>query len=223
MLSGESPGGISGGLGKGGGMSPGMGGGAGMGNSFSGLGGMQSEGGYSGEGGGGIGMMGAGAAIGAEALNAAMADPLLIDVRIGGLLTLYMTPEESETQAKTEEAAAKEAKNQLQQLLYPVHLILQQLLYPAHLILQQLLYPVRPTIQLLLYRAGLFRMLLRSDQRRSAAFQDSRFPLRGPIQSQPVMERLRSPRVRVFLLRQVHLAHHYRRSSVKHSCSLINL
>ena len=54
--------------------------------------------------------MGAGAAIGAEALNAAMADPLLIDVRIGGLLTLYMTPEESETQAKTEEAAAKEAE-----------------------------------------------------------------------------------------------------------------
>ena len=110
MLSGESPGGISGGLGKGGGMSPGMGGGVGMGNSLSGLGGMQSEGGYSGEGGGGIGMMGAGAAIGAEALNAAMADPLLIDVRIGGLLTLYMTPEESETQAKTEEAAAKEAE-----------------------------------------------------------------------------------------------------------------
>ena len=110
MLSGESPGGISGGLGKGGGISPGMGRGAGMGNSFSGLGGMQSEGGYTGEGGGGIGMMGAGAAIGAEALNAAMADPLLIDVRIGGLLTLYMTPEESETQAKTEEAAVKEAE-----------------------------------------------------------------------------------------------------------------
>lgn len=48
------------------------------------------------------------AAKAAEALNAAMSDPLLIEVHIGGLLTLYMTPEESEMQAKTEESAAKE-------------------------------------------------------------------------------------------------------------------
>ncbi len=109
MPGGESLGGMAGGPGKGGGMSAGIGGGVGNGDSFSGLGGMQGEGGHSGEG-GGIGMMGAGAAIGAETLNAAMADPLLIDVRIGGLLTLYMTPEESKTQAKTEEAAAKEAE-----------------------------------------------------------------------------------------------------------------
>ena len=109
MLSGESLGGMAGGSGKGGGMSPGIGGGGGIGGSFSGLGGMQGEGGYSGEG-SGTGMMGVGAASGTDALNAAMADPLLIDVRIGGLLTLYMTPEEILTQAKTEEAAAKEAE-----------------------------------------------------------------------------------------------------------------
>lgn len=48
------------------------------------------------------------AARGVELMSAAMADPLLIEVRIGGLLTLYMTPEETETQAKTEETSAKE-------------------------------------------------------------------------------------------------------------------
>ncbi len=89
----------------------GGGGGAGFGEGFSGRGGMSGEGGYSPEG-GGSGMMGAGAgaATGTELMNAAMADPLLIEVRIGGLLTLYMTPEESKTQAKTEETAAKEAE-----------------------------------------------------------------------------------------------------------------
>ena len=49
------------------------------------------------------------AAKGAELFNAAMADPLLVEVHIGGLMTLYMTPEETEMQAKTEETDAKEA------------------------------------------------------------------------------------------------------------------
>ena len=53
-------------------------------------------------------MSGGVGAKGTETLTVAMADPLLIDVRIGGIMTLYMTPEESETQAKTEESAAKE-------------------------------------------------------------------------------------------------------------------
>jgi len=44
-----------------------------------------------------------------ETLNAAMSDPSLIEVHIGGLLTLYMTPAETEMQAKAEESDAKEA------------------------------------------------------------------------------------------------------------------
>lgn len=67
-----------------------------------------SAGGYPGASGGYQGESGVGGAKGAEVLQAAMADPMLIDVRIGGIMTLYMTPEESETQAKTEETAAKE-------------------------------------------------------------------------------------------------------------------
>ncbi len=105
------PGGLSGGFGA---MSPGKGGGAG---GFPGLGGMPGVGGYRGEdevGGyrgedGDSDIVGVGAAGGVEVMNAALADPLLIEVSIGGLLTLYMTPEESERQAKTEETAAKEA------------------------------------------------------------------------------------------------------------------
>ena len=104
---GESLGGMGGFPGKGGGMTPGMSGGLGAGSEegISGFSGMPGEG-------GGSGMMGAGsgAALGAEVMNAAMAEPLLIEVRIGGLLTLYMTPEESAEQAKTEETAAKEAE-----------------------------------------------------------------------------------------------------------------
>ena len=73
--------------------------------------GLGAEGGYPGE----SGMMEPGVGTDAvamkaiEMVKAAMADPLLIEVRIGGLLTLYMTPEEVLTQAKTEEKAAKEA------------------------------------------------------------------------------------------------------------------
>ena len=107
MPGGESLGGMGGFPGKGGGMTPGMSGGLGAGSEegISGFGGMPGES-------GGSGMMGAGsgAALGAEVMNAAMAEPLLIEVRIGGLLTLYMTPEESAEQAKTEETAAKEAE-----------------------------------------------------------------------------------------------------------------
>jgi len=73
--------------------------------------GVGAEGGYPGdsammESGTGIGT---GVMKGLEVVNAAMADPLLIEVRIGGLLTLYMTPEEVLTQEKTEEKSAEEA------------------------------------------------------------------------------------------------------------------
>lgn len=84
--------------------------GGGGSNGFAGYG-VGAEGGYpAGESGilePGIG--GATAMKGLEVVKVAMADPLLIEVRIGGLLTLYMTPEEVLTQAKTEETAAKEA------------------------------------------------------------------------------------------------------------------
>ena len=53
--------------------------------------------------------VGTGAMKGVEVMNAAMADPLLIEVRIGGLLTLYMTPEEALNQEKTEEKSEEEA------------------------------------------------------------------------------------------------------------------
>lgn len=111
MPGGDLSGGMGGFPGKGGGMSPTMGGGGGYAEGFSGLGGMSGQGGYSPDG-NASGLMGAGAegAKAVEVLNAAMADPLLIEVHIGGLLTLYMTPEESVTQAKTEEIAAKEAE-----------------------------------------------------------------------------------------------------------------
>ncbi|MEJ7590571.1 MAG: hypothetical protein WKF77_03425, partial [Planctomycetaceae bacterium] len=110
MPGGESSGGLSSFSGGSGGMGLGMAGGGGAGpGGFPGLGSMSGEGGFSGAD-GEVGMMGAGVAKGAEVLNAAMVDPTLIDVHIGGLLTLYMTPEESETQAKTEEISAKEAE-----------------------------------------------------------------------------------------------------------------
>ena len=51
----------------------------------------------------------AAAAEATAALSAAMSDPLLLEVHIGGLLTLYMTPEETEMEAKTEESDAKES------------------------------------------------------------------------------------------------------------------
>jgi hypothetical protein len=97
-------------------MMPGSAGGGGYdelgGGGSSGLAGygVGAEGGYPGE--SGMlepGMGGATAMKGLEVVKVAMADPLLIEVRIGGLLTLYMTPEEVLTQAKTEETAAKEA------------------------------------------------------------------------------------------------------------------
>jgi hypothetical protein len=97
-------------------MSPGLGGGGGYSDLGGGSGGLPgygvgADGGYSGA----PGMMEPGSGVGAgpmkglEVANAAMADPLLIEVRIGGLLTLYMTPEEVLTQEKTEETAEKEA------------------------------------------------------------------------------------------------------------------
>ncbi len=73
--------------------------------------GVGAEGGYPGESGmmeSGTGI-GTGAMKGLEVVNAAMGDPLLIEVRIGGLLTLYMTPEEALNQEKTEEKSAAEA------------------------------------------------------------------------------------------------------------------
>ena len=107
----ESAGGYPGGSGM---MSPGSSGGledlAGGSGGLPGFGGGV-ESGYPGD----SGMMEPGMGVGAtamkglEVVNAAMADPLLIEVRIGGLLTLYMTPEEVLTQEKTEETAAKEA------------------------------------------------------------------------------------------------------------------
>jgi len=118
----DTLGGLGGMPGGAGAMAPGMGrmGGGGSEEGFSGPGGMSGEGGYSGEG-SGSGMMGAGsgAAKGLDVLNAAMADPLLIEVRIGGLLTLYMTPEESEMQLKTEETAAKEAEKSVPAVAEP--------------------------------------------------------------------------------------------------------
>jgi len=113
MPGGDMSGGMSGFSGKGSGMPPGMGGGGvGSEGGYSGLGGMSGAGGYSDEGiGSGITGAGPEGTKAVEVLNAAMADPLLIEVRIGGLLTLYMTPEESVTQAKTEETAAKEAES----------------------------------------------------------------------------------------------------------------
>ncbi len=84
------------------------GGGMGMRGSSSRFGGMPSDGGAAGADGPGMMDDGVEAARGVELMSAAMADPLLIEVRIGGLLTLYMTPEETETQAKTEETSAKE-------------------------------------------------------------------------------------------------------------------
>jgi len=120
--SGGYGGGMPGGMGESSGMG-GYPGGAGLMSSGSsggygdlagggGLGGygVGAEGGYPGD----TGMMesgtgfGAGAMKGVEVVNAAMADPLLIEVRIGGLLTLYMTPEEALNQEKTEEKSAEE-------------------------------------------------------------------------------------------------------------------
>lgn len=99
-------------------MMPGMG--------LSGMGGMPSM-----SGGGGKGMMppGSGATMGPpgmagsgigpaggmaspsgmEALQIAMSDPLLLSVRIGGLMTLYQSAQESDAAEQTEAAAATEA------------------------------------------------------------------------------------------------------------------
>ena len=114
----SSSGGLGGGFPGGSGMmSPGMGGGFDSlsgGNGTPGISsGGESEypGAYPGETSDEPGLMGGanGAMKGREIVAVALADPLLIEVRIGGLLTLYMTPEESETQAKTEEKSEKEA------------------------------------------------------------------------------------------------------------------
>jgi len=91
--------GMGAGLGSGGGasssMAPGM-----MSGAPGGMTGM-------GSGGPGLGMgsgmgTGAGTGKGIETLQAAMMDPLLINVRIGGLMTLYQSAQESNTQAATE-------------------------------------------------------------------------------------------------------------------------
>ena len=134
---GGTPGGFGGGSGGGMGMpGPEMPGGAGGAGGYPGnsgamspnmggaeFGGLSDEDGFSGAG-GESGLMGTGAgteaAKGTEVLNAAMADPLLIEVHIGGLLTLYMTPEESETQSKTEEISAKEAEKSPPTVVEPI-------------------------------------------------------------------------------------------------------
>ncbi len=103
------PSGMSGMPGGSGMMNPGLGDLAGSEGGFPGFGGG-TDGGYPGESGTMDPTAGAAAAMkGIEVLNAAMADPLLIEVRIGGLLTLYMTPEEALNQEKTEEKSAVEA------------------------------------------------------------------------------------------------------------------
>ncbi|MBL8814125.1 MAG: hypothetical protein JNM43_28410 [Planctomycetaceae bacterium] len=111
------------------GMSMGSGGGKGMmPGGMPGMGGMPSMG----SGGGGKGMMppggggmgppgmpggmggigpagGMSSPTGMEALQIAMADPLLISVRIGGLMTLYQSAQESDAAEQTAAAAANEA------------------------------------------------------------------------------------------------------------------
>ncbi|MCA9035154.1 MAG: hypothetical protein KDA91_08495 [Planctomycetaceae bacterium] len=70
--------------------------------------------GFGGEGYGSDGY-GAGFAGGAEAktgqqvLSAAMQDPALVELRVGGLMTIYETPEEREAQSETEAAAGEES------------------------------------------------------------------------------------------------------------------
>lgn len=67
--------------------------------------------------GGGMGMPGGGADVntlaaakGKLAYQAAMADPLIVHVKIGGLMTLYQSAQESEAQVAAEEAAATTEK-----------------------------------------------------------------------------------------------------------------
>lgn len=57
----------------------------------------------------GLGGMSTAATRGAEILQAAMKDPLLVTVKIGGLMTLYQSLEEAESQDATEKEAASEA------------------------------------------------------------------------------------------------------------------
>ncbi|MFO0979152.1 MAG: hypothetical protein U0996_22270 [Planctomycetaceae bacterium] len=95
------------GLSGAGGMGMGMGGGKGMmppaGGPGMGLGlGPGMAGGAFGAGGG------MGSPTGMEALQIAMSDPLLISVRIGGLMTLYQSAQESDAAEQSEAAAATE-------------------------------------------------------------------------------------------------------------------
>jgi hypothetical protein len=112
-------GGMRGGMGMGMGMGAGLGSGGAAGSSMA-PGMMSSAPGAMmgmGSGGAGLGMgmgmgsgmgMGIGSGVGTgkgnETLQAAMMDPLLINVRIGGLMTLYQSAQESNTQAATEKA-----------------------------------------------------------------------------------------------------------------------
>jgi len=107
-----TPGGMSsmGGQGLGGfGSDPAMGmtPGAGLGMTGEGLGlGMGSEFGMSGS--GGLATGSSAATRGAEIYQAAMSDPLLVTVKIGGLMTLYQSLEEAQQQEATEDAAVTE-------------------------------------------------------------------------------------------------------------------
>ncbi len=96
-----------------GGLSPGgFGGNSGYGDSGEGsdpgLGDMYE--GY-GSNGGMLGMGGGENQTGQQALNAAMMDPSLVEIRVAGLMTLYQTQEETEAQIETEAAAVEEASN----------------------------------------------------------------------------------------------------------------
>ncbi len=59
--------------------------------------------------GSGIGSGGMASPTGMESLQIAMSDPLLLSVRIGGLMTLYQSAQESDAAEQTEAAAATEA------------------------------------------------------------------------------------------------------------------
>lgn len=91
---------------------PGMDGGSGSGGMMSGMGmGMQGMGmqGMAGMGMSGMGAPGfGGGASASDPMAVAMADPLLVTVKIGGLMTLYQSKEESTAEDETEKAAATE-------------------------------------------------------------------------------------------------------------------
>lgn len=96
------------GMGMGSSGSSGMSGGLDMGDTGMGMGGMGMGGmGMSGMGMGGMGLGGPGAA-GGDPVAIALADPLLVTVKIGGLMTLYQSLAETNAQEETEKAAETE-------------------------------------------------------------------------------------------------------------------